>query len=64
MTLGVFSPQSKCSDQRKEVERKREVLQRVRRELVMAVHTCVFPVQVEALSVDDAGEDGQSGRGL
>ena len=54
----MSSLQRECAYQRREVEGKREMLQGARRELVMAVQTSVFPIQVEPLSTDDAGDDG------
>ena len=55
-----FPLQRECAHQQREVEGRRERLQRVRRELVLAVQSSVFPVQVDPLSEDDAGGDGQS----
>ena len=51
--------QSECVQQRREVEEKRGRLQRARNQLVTTVQTSVFPVEVEPLSVDDAGEEGE-----
>lgn len=51
--------QCECAQQRMEVEERREKLQVTRRELVSALQASVFPVEVEPLSVDDAGEEGE-----
>ena len=50
--------QSECVEERKKLERRREELQGARRELVVGVQTTVFPVQIDPLSEDDAGEQG------
>lgn len=47
-------------DQRKELETKRCELQEVRRQHIMNVQTSVFPIQVQALSMNDAGDEGES----
>ena len=52
--------QSECTQQRREVGERRERLQRARSQLVAAVQTSVFPMEVEPLSVDDAGEEGEN----
>ena len=50
--------QRKCDERKREVEKKRERLQETRRESVVALQNFVFPITVEPLSQDDAGEEG------
>lgn len=45
--------------QRREVEERLERLQVTRQQLVSGLKSSVFPVEVEPLSVDDAGEEGE-----
>ena len=42
------------------MEERRESLQETRRDRIVALQTLVFPIYVEPLSQDDAGEDGTS----
>ena len=54
--------QEECGEQRAVVVGKRRELQAARRQLVSALQTSVFPVEVQPLSLDDAGEEGEGSR--
>lgn len=56
--------QNECVQQRKEVEERQERLQVTRQQLISALQSSVFPVEVEPLSVDDAGEEGRISHSL
>lgn len=53
-------PQSECVQQRREVVEWQEGLQVARQRMISALQSSVFPVEVEPLSVDDAGEEGET----
>ncbi|CAI8012704.1 Beclin 1-associated autophagy-related key regulator, partial [Geodia barretti] len=46
-----------CGERKREAEEKKQRLQDARRESVVTLQSSVFPIQVEPLSQDDAGED-------
>ncbi|CAI8012700.1 hypothetical protein GBAR_LOCUS8132 [Geodia barretti] len=53
-----------CGERKREAEEKKQRLQDARRESVVTLQSSVFPIQVEPLSQDDAGEDGVSSHTL
>lgn len=50
--------------QRREVEGRQERLKVTRQHMISALRSSVFPVEVEPLSVDDAGEEGETSHTL
>ena len=53
------SPQRECAEHWMLVEEKNVELQTMRKELISAALTSVFPIEVQPLSLDDAGEEGK-----